>query len=64
MGSVDYKEVGDWGDGVAVRKAIVVRPQDCTRERLVELANHLAWSMPTWLNNASSPMPPTSCGRP
>ena len=42
MGAVDYKEVKDWSDGIAVRKAIVVRPQDCTREQLVNLANHLS----------------------
>ncbi|MHB1319059.1 MAG: hypothetical protein ACYCYF_10620 [Anaerolineae bacterium] len=39
---MDYREVGDWSHGGAVGKAIVVRPQDCTREQLVNLANHLS----------------------
>ncbi|MDA8187494.1 MAG: hypothetical protein M0T85_05070 [Dehalococcoidales bacterium] len=42
MGVIDYKEVKDWGDGIAVRKAIVIRPRDCDRVHLVDLANHLS----------------------
>ena len=42
MVAVDYREVKDWSDGTAVRKAIVIRPQECTREQLVNLANHLS----------------------
>lgn len=42
MGSVDYREVRDWSEGFAVRKAVVIGPQDCTRERLIDLANQLS----------------------
>lgn len=42
MNAVDYKEVRDWSDGLAVRKAIVIGPEDCTKDKLLALADHLS----------------------
>ncbi len=42
MEAVDYEEAKDWSEGLSVRKAIVIDPQNCTRERLRPLANHLS----------------------
>jgi len=39
---IDYKEVKGSRQGFTIRKDIVVQPQDCTRDKLVALVNHLS----------------------